>query len=216
MRYNDASKDKFVKRKDVNCPSCRTPMKSKGIECGYGSATKIHQCSSCRGLWGDQWGILKIDPDRALDVIGTGWTEPMDHQKSDLICPECSTGLDKIKDPFIPGDIDFFSCHKCHGIWMDAKSFLGYNRWRKKKRETVPEEISHIPDEVRLLIANEQIKRHGKGKNLEKAGALNERFSLYWMFPFFMPLKSRIWAKEIIIVFFVIFLTSIIVRILNS
>lgn len=159
---------------NINCPLCQIQMEPKRGKCKYGTDVRIDQCPQCGGIWGDKWEFYRVNPDQAATLV------EVDEEKfekkvpphGELSCPRCSSILEKIRDPFIPDDIDLETCIRCGGIWTKAGTFLRYKQWRgeKMKVKETPEELQELKNQIEELLVIQHHKERQRGEAIGKIG----------------------------------------------
>jgi len=108
----------------MNCPKCNHYMKSidyKGVQ--------INRCSSCYGLWFDDFELKDLQKLAGSEVVDIGDVEVgTEHNKNTRPkCPKCQ----KIMMPEIGGGrspIQFERCQQCNGVYLDAGEFRGFKK----------------------------------------------------------------------------------------
>jgi Zn-finger nucleic acid-binding protein len=113
----------------------------------------LDQCSTCGGIWCDQWELFPIAAEEGsrLDPLNVDLLRsaaPMT-QKT-LYCPRCRDRLQSFKDPLLPPEIQFQSCGRCGGLWLNRGIFGRFKQWQKKIRtEKMPADVR-----VRKVVEN--------------------------------------------------------------
>ena len=152
----------------IKCPVCHVQMEPRKGKCKFGSDVKIDQCPQCGGLWGDHRDFYRVDLNdlaKVLKIDKENSKEKISTQEI-LHCPRCPTKLEKIRDPFMPQDINLEICANCQGVWMSVETFLRYKEWREeKKKDKKSNENSEEQEEKikQLLVINhhEELRKIG-------------------------------------------------------
>ncbi|MCL4265571.1 MAG: zf-TFIIB domain-containing protein [Anaerolineae bacterium] len=111
----------------MNCPKCQGLMKQTGFE-----GIVVEQCSSCLGIWFDEFELERLKALPGSEVIDSGDADlgakynPVDR----IFCPHDHTPLTRMVDVRQP-HIWYESCAVCHGAFLDAGEFTDY------KHETI-------------------------------------------------------------------------------
>lgn len=140
----------------ARCPVCEVEMREVSARANPGTLIVLDQCAGCGGIWCDRWELFPIVPEEAdrLDPLDEELLRrPMGWRKKTLYCPRCGDRLQALREPLLPGDIQFRRCRRCEGIWLNRGEFGRYKRLQKKTRaeklgheETIQRLVKIAPD----------------------------------------------------------------------
>ena len=103
----------------MNCPKCKSPME----EVTFGQV-KIDRCTSCRGIWFDEFELTDLKEIEGSETVDTGDSKTgKELNKIDRInCPKCNTQMIRMVDAR-QSHIWFEHCVTCSGHFFDAGEF---------------------------------------------------------------------------------------------
>lgn len=103
----------------MNCPKCDGPMETVVFR-----EIEIDRCSSCGGIWFDEFERLSLESlagAEAIDIGDAGRGREL-NEKDRYPCPRCGNPMIRMVDPKQP-HIWFEQCGSCHGTFFDAGEF---------------------------------------------------------------------------------------------
>lgn len=103
------------------------------IEKEYERTIMVNQCSSCQGMWMDQWELKAIQANKGKyyqqelkelpDLVQNSYLQALEKQRPLIDCPKCAENGNKItmdrREHGYCSQIMVDVCHNCQGIWLD-------------------------------------------------------------------------------------------------
>ena len=79
----------------MNCPKCKSPMEEVTFD-----QVKIDRCTSCRGIWFDEFELTDLKEIEGSEAVDTGDSKTgKELNKIDRInCPKCNTQMIRMVD----------------------------------------------------------------------------------------------------------------------
>ena len=109
----------------MKCPVDNTPLKTTEYE----RAVMVDNCSTCNGMWLDQWELKAIQANKGKnygaqlakmpDLVNKAHMQALEKNRPLLNCPKCSTQMDR-REHGNCSQIMVDVCHDCQGIWLDS------------------------------------------------------------------------------------------------
>ena len=103
----------------MKCPKCESPMEEVAFD-----QVKIDRCTSCKGIWFDEFELTDLKETEGSETVDTGDSKTGSEQnKIDRInCPKCNTQMIRMVDAR-QSHIWFEHCVTCSGHYFDAGEF---------------------------------------------------------------------------------------------
>lgn len=147
----------------MNCPRCHTELKQ--IMLGN---IQVDTCDSCEGIWFDGDELTKV-----LDGLGEALKDSLAGKSwegegrerieklgvSDLVCPKCGRGLQKIRYCY-SSEILVDSCESC-GLWLDDSELRKVYEYLKTSEIKMTPELSQ---RIRAAYKEEKLDPAKKNK----------------------------------------------------
>ena len=113
----------------MKCPVDHNTLTEKEYE----RTIAIDQCSSCQGMWMDQWELKAIQANKGHyyqqelkelpNLVQRSYLQALEQQRPLLNCPKCADNDQQItmerREHGYCSQIMVDVCHDCQGVWLD-------------------------------------------------------------------------------------------------
>lgn len=102
----------------MKCPRCSSAMETVEVE-----GEEINRCTSCGGLWFDEFELADLTAREGSEKVDTGRADKSNqHSQAVLNCPKCGSPMVRMVDAQHT-HIWYETCDECGGSFLDAGEF---------------------------------------------------------------------------------------------